>query len=137
VALFTIRGLKEITRAFDVLPDRLAKKVLRQAIRKALRPIFAEVVAKAPEGKTHLLKASVKIRAVPKRRRGVIALQVRIGTGDFKGATFYAAFVEYGTRRQKQQNYMKVAFLVKRDEATKIAVDQLVAGVERELRAGA
>jgi HK97 gp10 family phage protein len=131
VATFTITGVREIRRAFELLPKRVANKVIRQGIRKALRPMKARVEALAPRhtGKT---ARSVKIRARPNRRRGQIAVDVQIGEGAYRGTTFYAAFPEFGTSRQPAQHYMERAFNETEDQARSVAADEIAAGTARE-----
>src|SRR4051812_34833784 len=98
MALFTIKGVKEIRDAYKLLPKRVANKVVRQGIRKGLRPMKSAVERNAPGPKTVKTGAtgkrdsrgrfvsisrtrntgrtarSVKIRARKNRKRGQIAL---------------------------------------------------------------
>jgi HK97 gp10 family phage protein len=97
MATFKLDGIKGIKRALDQLPNAVAKKVIRQQIRAALKPVRAAVRENAPVESGALRKA-VKVRASKVKKRGQIALTVQIGKGDFVGRqdTFYAAGVEFG-----------------------------------------
>lgn len=132
--LFTVAGVSELRRAFAELPEKLAKKVIRQSIRKGLKPIQAEAQRLAPvrEG---LLKKRIKIRAFTKRKRGIIGLEIRVGQGDFLGKTFYAAMVEFGTSKMPARPYMRPAFDTKGNEALALVMALIRYGIEREARA--
>lgn len=130
---FVITGVLELDWALKELPIRLGKKVIRQAIRQALRPVKAAVEANAPVD-TGKLKSKVRIRA-GKGKKGTIKLVVRIGEGDFAGQTFYAAMVEYGTSKQPGQHYMLRAYESTRIQARDEAIRLILEGVEREAAA--
>jgi HK97 gp10 family phage protein len=134
MAIFRIDGVEEIRRAFRELPRRIASRTIRQSIRTALGPVKARVEQLAPK-RTGRLAKKVKIRARANRRRGTIALEVRIGAGDFRGTTYYAAFVEYGTERQEPQQYMARAFDQTQEEARATCIRLIREGVDREVKA--
>lgn len=131
-AQFTIKGLKEIQRAYRELPKRVASKVVRQAIRKALKPMQAEVKARSPRGATGMLAKAPRLRARKKVKRGVIALNVQIGEGNFKGKTFYGGFQNFGTKRIKAKGYIEAAFKATEKGAAKSVQDEVGAGIVRE-----
>lgn len=134
MATFEITGLKECLRALKTLAPKLEKKVLRQAIRKALKPILAKAKELAPKDKGDLAKA-IKLRAAVKRKRGVIALEVRVGEGEFQGKTFYGGMQEYGTSKIQPHPFMRPAFDEGKDQAMTTAKEEILAGVEREAKA--
>lgn len=135
---FKITGIKEIRRAFKRLPAIVARKVIKKAIRESLRPIKAEVERLAPK-RSGLLAQSVKIRAA-KQKRGAIRIRVQIGAGDFKGKTYYAAFVEYGTKNKKGlpkiegRHYMKQAYELHKDSARKECIQRIRRGVDEAVK---
>jgi hypothetical protein len=103
MAKFKIEGLTGVTRALAVLPDRVAKKVIRQSIRKALGPVRSAVKAAAPVGTSGQIKKNVKLRSAKVRRKGSISFNVQIGNAanggtDYSGKQYYAAFREFGHR---------------------------------------
>jgi HK97 gp10 family phage protein len=130
---FTITGVKEIRRAYRELPKRLANKVIRGAIRKALKPVAARVKQLTPRD-TGTLAAATKVRARAKRKRGVIALDVIQGEGSFKGATFYGGFQNFGTKKLEGKHYVERAFDETKDAATAQVSSEISAGIVREAR---
>ena len=137
MAKFTITGVKEIQRAYRELPKRAANKVVRQAIRRALKPVQAKVKELSPKGETGRLSKAPKVRARKKVKRGVIALNVQIGEGDFKGKTFYGGFQNFGTKRIKAKHYIEAAFDATKDSAAAQVAAEVAAGIVREAIAAA
>lgn len=133
MANLTIRGATEIRRALRTLEPKLANRVIRQALRKAQKPIAAETKALAPvdEG---TLRSAVKVRAM-RRKRGRIGVIVIIGQGDFKGKTFYGAMKELGTKFAKALHFMKRAFQSRQAQALEIVQSEIAQGIEREAKA--
>lgn len=126
-----VTGLREIDRALKELEPKLGKKVIRQAMRKAMKPVKAAVEQNAPVGETGLLASSVKIKAAKKSRKS-FGMDVRIGEQDWVGDTWYAAAQEYGTSRMAGSGFMRKAFDEQGDEAKAIALREIVAGLNRE-----
>ncbi len=97
-----ITGIKEIDRRLKTLAPRIQNKVVRQAIRKGIKIIAADVEANTPV-KYGWTKANVKVRAVKKRKRGDIEIETNIGGKDDRlykiqkdgSKVFYPAIVEY------------------------------------------
>jgi len=122
-----ITGVKEIDRALKELERVQARKIIRRSMRTALKEMQQKAVELAPIGVSRMLRGvqhvagelrrNIKIRAAKIKRRGEIALAVRIGEGDFKGEQFYGSFPEYGTKFQAGQHFLLRAF-----EATKDSV---------------
>src|SRR4051794_5781842 len=110
MARFYIDGAKEIKKAFRELEPKLARKVIRQAIRKSMKPVLAAVKRNTPVGSgSHSpgtrhapgdLRKMVKLRASKKRKRGVIGLTVNI-SDNRQGNTYYGAFVNFGTKGKR------------------------------------
>jgi HK97 gp10 family phage protein len=128
-------GVKELDRALKGLEPKVRRKVISRAIRTALKVVKAAVEAAAPVGESGNLRRSVVVRAVKGRKRGVIALEVRIGEGNFKGKTYYAAFIEFGTKDIPAHGFMRKAFDETKDQARIIAMNEILAGVKREAAA--
>lgn len=112
-------GAAQIKRAFKLLPKAVAKRVIRKAMRPALKGVAAKVKELVPVD-TGLTRDSVKVRAAKRSKRG-FGLNVQIGEGDYQGQTFYAAFVEYGTIRMPGRHFMRAAFESEREEAARTA----------------
>jgi HK97 gp10 family phage protein len=131
MAAFTIRGVSEVDRALRELGPTIGRKVIRQAVRAGLRPMLATAKQMAPR-QTGQVRRAIKLRAAARRRRGVIRLVIQIGSGDFKGKTFYGAFREYGTKRMEGAHFMERAFESGKDSARATTIREIRAGIERE-----
>lgn len=93
-ARLQVKGADKIIRGLFEIEPRMARKVVRQSLRKGLNPIQRLAKSDAPV-KTGLVKKSIKIRAV-KRKKDRIAMKVTIGKDNFVGKAFYGAFQEFG-----------------------------------------
>ncbi len=142
--LVDIIGRRAIARAFKTLPKQVAKKVVRQGLRKGAKYLKAAVILNAPH-RTGATEHAVRVAAA-KRSRGALGVDVKIGEGDFLGKTFAAAFVEYGSeeRRTKAGHYRgKVVarrFMFRAQEsagptARRLAQAEIGRGILREARA--
>lgn len=122
-----ITGIEEIDRRLKTLSNRVRNKIVRAAMRKGMKLVQGRVQAKAPVD-TGKLKRAVKVRALDAkyRRRGDLGIEVRIGEGDFKGDTFYAAFQEYGTRKMSGRHFMEAAYAEEGESARRITVNELL-----------
>lgn len=150
---FPITGAKELNRKLMSLAPRIAKKVIRQAVRPAAKLIQSAAKSFVAVD-TGALKKSIKVRAL-KRSQTRIGMTVATNAGDnfFKGRTFYGGFLEFGFRRGKRSGalrdyikatgedprgevpprpFMKKAFEAQRDQAGAMIVSILRAGIERE-----
>lgn len=119
----TISGDKALLKALGNLPKIVAKKALRQAMRPAMKIVQDSAKKNAPVD-TGLTRKSIKVRAM-KRSTKFIGIDVLIGEGDYKGKTFYASFVEYGTSKMAPKPFMKPAFTGVGDVAKTYAINKL------------
>lgn len=133
-----ITGVKKIDKRLKQLPPKVQKKVVRQAIRKALKVVQKEVQSQVPID-TGLTKRNVKVRAVKKRRRDTISIDVRVqGNESLINKTaegkpvFYPAVVEYGREGVAPNPFMRRAFEAKGAEARAMAMQDILDGIERE-----
>lgn len=146
----TLQGGKELERKLKTLPTRIRNKVVRTALRSGAKLVQAETKQLAPVA-TGLLRKSLKVRAM-KRKKGRIGINVQMGAGDYKGETFYGAFVEYGHKVGKRpgkldkaadsrgsvagKHFMDEAFENKAQDAADLIESQLKAGIEAEAARG-
>lgn len=115
--LVIVTGIREIDRKLARLEPAVQKKILRQSIREALKPVAAGVKAMI-HSITGALKKAVKVRALKSRKRGQIGLEVRISAEDagkgkqatWEEATFSPAFTEFGTAHQPPKPIMRPVF---------------------------
>ena len=142
-------GGKELDRKLKALPRKVAKKILRQALRAGAKIILAQAKANAPVA-TGQLKKSLKVRAMKRTRKGTVGFKVQTKAGDFKGDEFYGSFLEYGFRRGKRpgkgaeytreivpaQPFMRPAFDSKKDEAVAVISKELSAKIVTAAKSG-
>lgn len=153
----TLTGDKQLDRFFRTMPTRVQKKVVRKPLRDAAKLIQTAAKENAPE-RTGLLRRAIKVRAAKRSRRFPFSVTVRpqIGAGDFKGKTFYGAFVEFGHRLGLRRNraaikrgiekdsrpvvegqhFMERAFESKAQQAKQVALSGIRVGIEAEARLG-
>jgi HK97 gp10 family phage protein len=130
-----VTGVKEIDRRLATLEPKVAKKHLRQAMRKGMRPIQSQVEGNAPAGESGDLAASVILRA-GKRSRNKMTMNVALGSRTFRGEKFYATFTEWGTSDQPAQGYMRRAFDTRGRGARDVIVELVARAVEIEAESG-
>lgn len=129
----TITGLRGVNRALKALPPAVAKKVIRQSVRQALKPVRDAVKQEAPVDTGVLIKA-IKVRA-GKRKKDRISMAVRIGKGDFVGDQYYAAFQEFGTKKIKANPFMHRAFEHTAEKAKRDGERLIRDGVNTQVKA--
>lgn len=129
-----VTGIDKLDRKFKLLDARVGKKVVRQAMRQALKPVLAAARANAPE-ESGVLRRSIKIRAVKRRKKGVIGLEIRTDAKTMGGDAFYAAFIELGTSDKPAQPFLSPAYVEQGPEAVKQLEQLILEGLEREIRA--
>jgi len=92
-ATVTITGLARLRQRLEDLPEEI-RQALVKGVRESAEAVRDDVQRNVPAD-TGNLRESVDIRY---REGGLVA-----DVGWFEPADFYAAFVEYGTRRQPAQ----------------------------------
>lgn len=139
-----ISGDKELEMLFKSLPEKIENKVLRQALRKAARPVLASAKAKLKGIRvtghtTDPIIKGLKIRAL-KRRKGRIGVQVQtptreeLGLGDSKW--YPPAHIELGTKRTPAIPYLRNSLRENAANATELIAQELRAAIERETKRG-
>lgn len=146
MATFTIKlpDLAPLQKALKALPARLAKKVIRQALRAGAKVIRADAISRAPVD-TGMTKKAIKVRVGKRSRKPRIWVNTQVGAGDYKGETFYAAFLEYGHLSGKRgtdgrqpvaaKPFMRPAAEAAEQQASVIVRAELAKGIEREAAA--
>lgn len=84
-----ISGMNEILQKLETLPDKVVQKIERGALKKALQPIFDQMLSLIPVGETGNLANSAKI--VTRTRKGRISGRIQVNAP-------HAHLVEYGHR---------------------------------------
>lgn len=93
--ILQIRGFDELDRKLKTLDKKVQKKVLRSSVKEAMTIVLHAARSAAPV-LTGLLVSTLRVVAKSSRRRGTVSAVVRTKDGDFKGDTFYGAFIEFG-----------------------------------------
>ena len=124
----SLLGDKALQRKLNRLPQKIQKKVMRQALREGARPILAAAKTNAPVD-TGRMKASLKLRS-HKARRGNFGVEVRTGTrtelGIPEGATSYYPYsVEFGHGNVPAHPFMRPALDDNREVAEKLLKTKL------------
>ena len=124
-----VTGLEAIQKKLAALPLNVEKKVLRQALRKAIKPMKDEIQGDAPVGETGDLEHSVKVRA-GKRKKGSLSMQVGLDQDSFQGEKWYVSFIELGSKFQHAQHFMKKAFDRKATQVRDTAITEIENGIQ-------
>lgn len=104
---FAVKGLPELQKYFEQLPEKLEKNVLRAALSKGARELRDEIKPTVPVGQptgvgkrkyghySGALRDSLRVSS--RVKGGQVIASVKVG-GKRKGAdVYYANWVEYGT----------------------------------------
>jgi HK97 gp10 family phage protein len=132
MANVVISGLKELDKMLRELPEKLNKKVIRGAMRRALAPLKKAVQDNAPMGESGMLKKVVKIRSA-KKKRNSFGVAVQINQADL-GDKWYAVAQEWGTSKIEGKGFMRRAADEKGDEAAKSAIADITEAILQEFR---
>lgn len=148
-----ILGLKELNEALKLLPDRIAKNVLRGAVSSGAAVIRKEAKAKAPVYTGPLsaghpppgtLKKAVyqkQIREYSTLVKQTFFVGVRNGPKvnrktkekDFSADAFYWRWVEFGTSRMSARPFLRPAFEATKLQAVDAIKDYLTERIPREV----
>lgn len=140
VGAVTISGAKELQKKLKGLPEKVANKIIRKALRSGAKIIERQAEINAPV-LTGQLKKSIKVKSAKRRKKGEIGVSVITGKGDFKGDQFYASFLEFGFKRGKRElgddrqkvgpyKFMEPAFEAKKEEAARTIEQEMLSGIE-------
>ena len=124
-----LHGAEQLLASLRSFEPKLAKKVLRNAMREAARPILEEAKRLVPVD-TGELRDSLVIRAAKRVRKGSVGVVVQTERGFFKGDTYYGAFVEFGTKNMAARPYLRPAFDSRKEEAAMVAQQLIASGIE-------
>jgi len=130
--VFKLTGLDKSIKKLKGLEAKVSKKVVRQAMRAGMKLVQQAVKNNAPVDSGDL-KEGVKVRAT-KRSRKKMGIMVSIGgKPNYVGDLYYGAMVEWGTKYQSPQGFMRRSFDETHDQAIEIASAGIISGVEKEL----
>lgn len=137
----SVLGDKALVKKLNKLPGRVQKKVVRQAMRKAGKPILTEIkqaigAIRVTGVHTDLLRKNMKLKSVKRSRTqvGVIIVTPErnvLGINE-SGKSYWPANIELGTSKTPAQPFIRDT--VDRNRVTAMATIQreLGAGITRE-----
>ncbi|WP_165250200.1 HK97-gp10 family putative phage morphogenesis protein [Paludisphaera soli] len=131
-----VDGDVELIRALSSVAKGVQKRVLRRATRAGMDVVTRLARQFAPV-LTGRLRAAIKTVDANSRGPWRVRTETRVGAGDFKGVTFYAAIVEFGSKRSRPRPYLTPAFESGKGDALRIARAEILDGVEAEIYAAA
>lgn len=110
----SLEGEKELIRKFETLEPKVARKVVRQAVRKGGKTLLQATKAKVPVD-TGKLKKFIKLRSEKnKRKSGRIGVRVWPPLRedldiDPSDRHYYPAVVEFGSQTVPARSYLRAA----------------------------
>lgn len=144
-----ISGDAELIEALSKVAVGVRTKVLRSAMHKGMDVVTAAVRARTPRaGTVQVVDKSGRRRTYVRTGRMLMSwrtangktnsrwkvrVDTKSGRGDFKGDSFYAAFYEFGTKRQPPRPILTPSFDANKGRALAIARAEILKGVEREV----
>ena len=149
LATVEVKGLRELNEALRLLPDRIAKNVLRGACGAGAAIIRKEAVARAPVytgdvTKGHpppgTLKRAIYMKQI-RERSGVTKQTFYVGVRsgkkqrDKKGRTldaYYWSWVEFGTAKMRARPFLRPAFEAAKNRAVERIKQYLAERIPRE-----
>jgi len=130
-----ISGEKELIRSLDSLEPKVAKKIVRQALRPAMKEIITNAKGRAPVD-SGALKKSLVTRAARRSRRNIGVLGIVRAE---RKANYYAAPVELGHKKKSgaivpEQPFLRGAFDSLKDKAFRAVVNGFWSGIKEAWR---
>lgn len=97
-----LEGFAELEAALKALPDRTAKRLAQQSVRKG-----AVLIQKDAKGRVAVASGNLRQNIVVRlRRRAGVAVLYSIG---WTRKGFYGQFLEFGTSRQRARPFLRPA----------------------------
>jgi HK97 gp10 family phage protein len=133
-----IKGLDQLQKALEELPQKVAKRGVRQALRAGAEPIKDEMVALAPKDSGFMSEhLDVKTRLMRNELAGTAYIgpngkQVypRNPKWPARTAALVAKWLEFGTRLMAKKPFMTQAFETKKQTALDAIIAKLKSAVE-------
>jgi len=131
------KQLQQVLNFTRNLPAAMAKKIIRQETRRAMKQVLLPPARSQTPKKTGALRKSIKIRAISRSRKSS-GVRLASSDRDFVGDMFYAGFIEYGFTRggtdvPGQEILRKIAIRLG-PIAIDMAIQKIAQRVEQEWR---
>jgi HK97 gp10 family phage protein len=104
MAFYVVEGAAELERRLSDLDKKVARRVIRQALRAGANTVLPVARAETPV-RTGKLRKNVKVRTLKRNKPGTYAISVTSGaTADnmYTGEAYYGAFVHFGHKIGKR-----------------------------------
>lgn len=123
-----------INKLLDGLPRLIARKCLRKALRPAAKLVQRRAKELAPR-QTGALVRDIRVRALPRSTK-FIGVDVLMGKGvaDQQDVAYYSSFVEFGTKHQAPDQFMRIAAYKEENASQRLVLAQLGLLVEEAKR---
>ena len=131
----SVLGDKKLQKKLKQLDIKLQKKIVRNAINRAILPVRNKAKALAPVD-SGLLKRSIKRKTGVKK--GIARARIITGTRfdlniPFDAKGYYPAAIEYGTQDQPARSFMRAAITALRSHVLKKTGDYIDAGIKKSI----
>ena len=131
----SVLGDRTIQRKIKKLEFNLQKKIVRNALSRAMLPVRDKAKALAPFD-TGLLEQSIKRRN--KTRRGFASSRIVTGTRaelgiPLKAKGYYPAVIEFGTATRPAYSYLRAAITSLRTHVLKKTADYIDEGIKKHI----
>lgn len=125
-----IKGLGELIKNLNSLPDKLEKKVIRAAVRKGAN-IIRDKARQNVQKDTGNLQKSIITSGV--KVTGKIAFRVSLKQRKTKNSKdpYYGRFVEFGTSKTPAHPFMRPALDESESEVLEIVVNDIKSNLEK------
>jgi len=129
-----VTGLAEMRRVLKMLPDRVQKRVMRNAVRSAAVVMRKSVQSAAPVGaesskasaKYGRLRQNIRVLRLKRVPRGSEAARVDTGRA------FWGVWYEFGSSRQPPRPWFRPAVDTASDASVERLRERLAAGILKE-----
>jgi HK97 gp10 family phage protein len=122
-----IRGVQELVAKLQGLKKTHAKAAIRKGTRRGAK-IVASAVKDAAPVVSGALKASIKVRSLPRSKKSV-GTDVKLDNSTL----FYASYAEFGSKHQKATHFMEEATKSVAQDALETAVQVIAEEIEKRL----
>ena len=146
--LFDVKGLKRLNKNIDLLEKKVAKKVIKKAVRETGKATIlkaARANAKSILGGDlgKLISKATKLQPNKKQRKGQYAMMVKPSdkfndelthTSKAGRVTYIPYAIEYGHGNAKPIPIFRKAYLSMKDKAEKLMIAETLKGIDQAVR---
>lgn len=122
----TVTGIDEALAALDELTDKVGRKIMRGALRKAARPVEKQLKQRARRNRGTLARSVAQSVTVESGDDG----EARVEIGVRKRA-FYGAILETGSRYMPARPWMRPGLADAADEVLQVFGEAMKAEIDR------